>query len=202
MEALLPKLLGEYGCQHTWKLHPFKGRGKISKTIKTKANPQSRDLLSNLPSLLSAYAKNPGIDAVVVVLDTDKDNCTELLSDIKTLVNTVNATNKTLIRLAIEEMEAWYFGDRAALLKAWPKAKINVLNQYKQDSVCGTWERLADAIYKDGSAALIRKKKAGEINPGELKCKWAEQIGPLLNPDNNISPSFIKFRDGVRKIVA
>lgn len=202
MEALIPKLLGESGNPHTWKIHAFKGRGSVPKTIKPNTPVSSRDLLSNLPYILAGYGKTAGIDAVVVVLDTDDDQCTKLLSDIKNMANAVNAPANTLIRLAIEEMEAWYFGDQNALLLAWPQAKKDVLNRYKQDSICGTWEKLADAIYKGGSTKLQREKAAGKVNPGKLKYQWAEEIGPFMDPDNNISPSFIKFREGIRRLIA
>ena len=55
-------------------------------------------------------------------------------------------------------MEAWYSGDRQALLDAYPSAKQSVLKSYTQDSACDTWERLADALYPGGAAAI---KKAG-----------------------------------------
>jgi hypothetical protein len=38
--------------------------------------------------------------------------------------------------------------------------------------------------------------------PGQVKCEWAEKIGPLLDPDRNVSPSFGKLRDGLRRLVA
>ena len=66
-------------------------------------------------------------------------------------------------------------------------------------SVCGTWELLADAIHPGGVAAI---QKAGWPLPGEIKHGWAESIGPLMNIELNQSPSFRKFRDGLRRIVA
>ena len=104
-----------------------------------------------------------------------------------------------MFRLAIEEMEAWYFGDETALLKAYPKAKKDIINRYEQDSVCATWEVLADAVYPGGSAAV---KKAGWPLPGQIKHEWAEKIGPLLSPDRNVSPSFGKLRDGLRQLIS
>ncbi len=105
---------------------------------------------------------------------------------------------KTLFRLAIEEMEAWYLGDREALLAAYPRAKAEVLRRYQQDSICGTWELLADAIHPGGSTAI---KKAGWPLPGQVKAEWAEKIGPLLEPQRNESPSFIKFCEGLHRLV-
>jgi hypothetical protein len=37
--------------------------------------------------------------------------------------------------------------------------------------------------------------------PGQIKCEWAEKIGPLLEPERNVSPSFGKLRDGLRRLV-
>ncbi|HQO28543.1 MAG TPA: hypothetical protein PKY22_03320, partial [Accumulibacter sp.] len=105
---------------------------------------------------------------------------------------------QTLFRLAIEEVEAWYLGDRQAVLSAYPRAKTAVLDSYIQDSGCGTWEKLADALYPGGSAAF---RKAGGRSPGQVKYEWAEKIGPLLEPERNLSPSFGKLRDGLRRLI-
>lgn len=96
-------------------------------------------------------------------------------------------------------MEAWYLGDRQALLAAYPRAKMDVLNRYQQDTVCGTWELLADATHPGGSAAI---RKAGWPLPGQLKHEWAEKIRPYMRIDDNQSPSFCKLRDGLRHFVA
>jgi hypothetical protein len=149
--------------------------------------------------LLRGYGKTPGIDAVVVVLDVDKHDCKVLLKELQALAHACVPSPNTLFRLAIEEIEAWYLGDRVALLGAYPRAKQEVLNGYVQDSACGTWELLADAVYPGGAAAL---KKAGWPLPGQVKHEWAEKIGPLMTVDQNTSPSFVKFRTGLRHLTA
>lgn len=196
--AVLPKLLGEYGTPHTWTMHAYKGIGRISKNLKGSADPSKRILLDQLPRLLQGYGRTPGIDAVVVVLDTDKRDCVDFLAELKSLAAGCNPAPNTLFRLAIEEVEAWYLGDRQALESAYPRAKLDVLNRYVQDSACDTWELLADAVYPGGSMAI---KKAGWPLPGQVKHEWAETIGPLLDPDRNLSPSFAKLRDGLRRLV-
>jgi len=90
-------------------------------------------------------------------------------------------------------------GDRAAILKAYPKARLIKLNQYQQDSVCGTWERLADAIHPEGAKSLTRE---GYPLIGERKCEWAQRIAAHMVPDSNLSPSFAKFRDGLRRLAS
>jgi hypothetical protein len=96
-------------------------------------------------------------------------------------------------------MEAWYFGDKAALNAAFPRAKREIIADYEQDSAIGTWERLADAVHPGGVAAI---KKKGWPLAGQIKHEWAEKIGPLMTLDRNESPSFIKFRDGLRRLAA
>jgi hypothetical protein len=199
LEAVLPKLLGEQGEPNTWRVHSYKGIGRIPRNLDAGGDPAKRILLDQLPKLLRGYGRTPGIDAVVVILDSDQRDCADFLTELTTLATACNPPPNTLFRIAIEEMEAWYFGDRQALAKAYPKAKIDILNRYKQDSVCGTWELLADAIYPGGSAAI---KKTGWPLPGQVKHEWAERIGPLLDLDRNVSPSFGKLRDGLRHLVA
>jgi predicted ATPase len=77
-------------------------------------------------------------------------------------------------------------------------AKREVLDHYAQDSACGTWELLADAVYAGGSAAI---RKAGWPLPGQIKHDWAEKITPFMDINKNTSPSFSKFRDGLLRLV-
>jgi len=155
LKKLLPKIIGPDGDPHTWQLHPYKGVGHLPKNLAAGA-PMSTLLLNKLPALLRGTAKTSGIDAIVVVVDVDSKNCRNFLAELKTVAQ-INSPNLiVMFRLAIEEIEAWYFGDRAAVLTAYPKAKIKELDKYSQDSICGTWECLADAVHKGGSAALRR----------------------------------------------
>ena len=154
LAQLLPQILGEQGAPHTWRLKAYKGIGRIPHGLTPKADPAKRILLDQLPKILRGYGKSPGYDAVVVVLDSDRRDCKALLQELKSVADKCEPAPNTLFRLAIEEMEAWYFGDRAALLKAFPRAKRDVLDRYVQDSVCGTWELMADAVHAGGAAAI------------------------------------------------
>jgi hypothetical protein len=199
LNVLLPMFWGQEGEMHTWRIHAYRGIGRIPSGLVTKGDPAKRILLDQLPRLLRGYSNTPGIDAVVVVLDTDNRDCAEFLTELQTLVDACRAAPNTIIRLAVEEIEAWYFGDEQALLKAYPKAKRDVLGRYVQDSVCGTWEALADAVRPGGSAGI---RKAGWPLPGQVKHEWAEKIGPLMDPERNVSPSFKKLRAGLVRLVA
>lgn len=199
VETLLPALIGLYGEAHTWRVHAYKGIGRLPPNLAAGGDPAKRALLNQLPRLLAGYGKTPGIDAVVVLVDSDERNCKVFLGELKALLTTCDPAPNTLFRLAIEEMEAWYLGDRQAILSAYPKAKMAVLDGYEQDSICGTWERLADAVYPGGSVAI---RKAGWPLPGQVKHEWAEAIARYMNVQENQSPSFAKFRDGIMRLIA
>jgi hypothetical protein len=199
VDALLPALLGPYGEPHSWRVLAYRGIGRLPAGLTTTADPAKRALLDQLPRLLAGYGRTPHVDAVVVLVDSDQRNCKTFLAELQALLAKCKPAPRALFRLAIEEMEAWLLGDRPALLAAYPRAKKEVLARYKQDSICGTWELLADAVHAGGVAAV---QKAGWPLPGQLKHEWARQIGPHMNVESNQSPSFGKFRDGVRRLVA
>nr|WP_316652858.1 DUF4276 family protein [uncultured Gellertiella sp.] len=199
LEKLVPAILGPHGAPHSWRIHPFRGVGHLPKKMNPKADPAKRALLNNLPRLLTGFAKTPGVDAVLVVVDTDQRNCRDFLAELIALADRCDPRPHVMFRLAIEEMEAWFLGDRKALLGAYPRARAEVLDRYVQDSVCGTWEILADAVYPGGSVAM---KKLGFAVVGDAKHEWAEKIGPHLGIDDNKSPSFAKFVAGLRRLVA
>ena len=199
LQLLLPRLLGGLPIQPTWRTHSYKGIGRIPRGLTNRADPAKRMLLDNLPRLLGGYGRTPGVDAVVVVLDVDRRVCRDFLAELKEVAAARDPAPNTLFRLAIEEIEAWYFGDKTALLKAYPRANKKIIEHYVQDSICGTWELLADAVCPGGAASV---GKAGGRTPGQLKHEWAEKVGPFMDVGRNASPSFRKLRDGVRRLVS
>ena len=198
VDILLEKILGVNGSEHSWNLHPYKGSGHIPKDLRGVTDPAKRILLDRLPKLLRGYAKSLGDwGAVVVVVDLDDRDCMAFKRELIAVLNACSPRPKTLFRIAIEEIEAWLLGDRDAVKAAYPRAKDPVLDDYRQDSICGTWEVLADAVHAGGSAALVR---AGHPETGQTKCEWARNIAPRMDPDRNRSPSFRTFRDGLRRL--
>jgi hypothetical protein len=201
LEPLLTKMLGPYKQPHTWRIHKHRGLGRLPDNPATKPNPKDPTLLHNLPSKLRAYSKSlKDTEAVVVLLDLDdRPDCKVFKQSLKALLIDCNPDMKSLIRIAIEELEAWYFGDQAALEGAYPNANRAVLAGYVQDSQCGTWEKLADAVYPGGHSAL---KRQGEMQCLIQKRVWARDIAPEMDIENNSSPSFQQFRDGLRNLVS
>ena len=198
LETIMEKILGQNYTEHSWRIHPYKGIGRIPKNAHGLPNPANRLLLDNLPRLLRGYGRSlSGSSAVVVVVDLDDKDCIKFKQDLLDVLNACNPRPKSLFRIAIEESEAWLLGDRVAVKSAYPNARDAVLNGYGQDSICGTWEVLADAVHPGGSHQL---KKLGYPAAGMAKCDWARNIAPRMDVDGNQSKSFQVFRDGVRNL--
>ena len=198
LRHILKKILGENGETHSWKIHRYKGIGHLPKNLHQAPNPARRLLLDHLPSTLQAFGNSlDDSSAVVVVVDSDDRDCIKFKQDLLNVLNACNPRPNTLFRIAIEEGEAWLLGDRAAVKSAYPNATDEVLNRYVQDSICGTWEVLADAIHPSGASQL---KALGYPIAGIAKCDWARNIAPHMDLDKNKSKSFQVFRDGVRKL--
>lgn len=124
------------------------------------------------------------------------DKCLKMLrQELFTILNACNPKPETRFCIAIEEGEAWLLGDILAIKEAYPNARDNVLRSYENDSICGTWELLADAVFSGGANGL--KNKGGQT-VGREKSVWAEKITPHMNVDTNASPSFQYFREEIR----
>ena len=198
LEIILEKILGRNHSEHSWRIHPYKGIGQLRRGLNPKSDPRRRILLDRLPGILRGYGRSlEDHSAVVVVVDLDDRDCMEFKQELLAVLDDCDPRPRTLFRIAIEESEAWLLGDRVAVQKAYPEAKVPVLNAYEQDSICGTWERLADAVHPGGS---MRLKKAGRPEAGKAKCEWAGRIAPHMDPDRNRSKSFQVFRDGIRSL--
>lgn len=195
LDILVPRIIGS---DHTFKVILYKGIGHIPKGLTAKSEPGKRILLDQLPRLLhgygNAFAGYPSDyrAAVILVCDLD-DKCLKAFrQELDSILNACDPRPTTRFCIAIEEGEAWFLGDIPAIKAAYPKTKDAVLSEYRNDSICGTWEVLADAVYNGGASALAAK---GWIAVGEQKSKWATTITPHMDVMNNSSPSFVRFRD-------
>ncbi|MEW6138004.1 MAG: hypothetical protein AB1733_07205 [Thermodesulfobacteriota bacterium] len=197
LEVLVPKIIGQ---QDTFRIHPYKGIGRIPKNMRDAEDASKRILLENLPKLLKGYGRTfDGYPenfaaAVIVVCDLDDKCLKRLRQELFEILNTCNPRPLTRFCIAIEEGEAWLLGDMNAVRTAYPAAKHAILNTYTNDSVCGTWEKLADAVYPGGVQALLNK---GWQEIGAEKSRWAENITPHMDITRDASPSFCHFRDKI-----
>ena len=199
LDVVLTKILGENKKTHSWRLHSYKGVGRIPKNLRSIPDRKRRLLLDHLPSLLRGYGRSlrPDRACVIVVVDLDNRNCGAFKQDLLRVLHTCHPRPATLFRIAVEECEAWLLGDAVAVRTAYPNVKDSVLNGYRQDSICGTWEVLADAVHPGGSTHL---RSAGYRSAGRAKCEWARKIAPHMDVNRNQSRSFQVFRDGVRRL--
>ena len=193
LNLLLPKILPE-DRGDTFKVISYKGIGSIPKGLKTSQNASKRALLNQLPRLLQGYGKtfksNRSQFVVIVVCDLDNKDFRSFLNELNAVVDCCTEAPQVSFCLAIEEGEAWLLGDIPAIISAYPNAKKSVLNSYVNDSICGTWEKLADAVYKGGANKL---NKLGRQEIGIQKSIWALSITPHMDVSKNKSPSFNHF---------
>lgn len=203
LEILIPKIISTE--QHTFEIHYYKGLGHIPTGLTSASEANKRILLDQLPRLVKGYGKTfskypPECPAVLIVICDLDDRCLSTFRrELLDIVDKYNPPPKTQFCIAIEEGEAWYLGDLAAVKAAYPKANQEVLKLYTNDSICGTWEKLADAVYSGGSTKL---SKLGWQKVGEEKSNWANNIAPHMEVDNNLSPSFCYFRDKLRDLTS
>jgi len=174
LQALLPKLVGNLAFEI------FRYNGKL-------------DLLDKLPARLRGYARwLPPSWRIVVIVDRDDDECDVLKATLEAIAREAGLVTRTasqgkrwtvVNRLAIEELEAWYFGDWDAVRKAYPKVPAGVARQagYRDpDAVAGgTWE-----------AFLRVLQRVGYFPGGLRKIEAAATIGPYMVPARNRSRSF------------
>ena len=199
LDILVPKIIGD---RHTFVIHSYKGIGRIPKNMRDADDASKRILLENLPKLLKGYGRTfAGYHdyqaAVILVCDLD-DKCLKAFRrELFGILNGCNPQPEARFCIAIEEGEAWFLGDLNAVRKAFPRAKDAILNSYVNDSICGTWETLANAVWQGGAKKLLA---SGWQAVGTEKSTWAERIAPHMDVDNNNSPSFLYFRDKMRDL--
>ncbi|CAJ2376082.1 MAG: DUF4276 family protein [Gammaproteobacteria bacterium] len=159
-----------------------------------------QNLLRKLESRLRGYAHwLPADHRLIVLVDCDADDCRKLIqkaekvagdANLRTYTDSKNAGNKGgawqfSVRIAIEELEAWYFGDWQAVCTAYPRAPKNLPRKApyrKPDEIKNTWEAFERVL-----------KKRGYFSTGLRKVEAAKKIGAHVDPDRNRSPSFKKF---------
>ena len=98
-------------------------------------------------------------------------------------------------RIAVEELEAWFFGDWTAVQAAYPRVSASQVSKQgfrDPDAVLGgTWEALERVL-----------KKAGYFKTGLRKMECAKQVAQHMEPARNASRSFQAFAGAVASAVA
>lgn len=187
LENLAPRLLGE---GTTFRFHVFQGKS---------------DLLAKLPARLRGYrAWLPADWRIVVLVDADSADCRVLkarLDDAAQAAGLITPATvrpgqrvQVLNRIAIEELEAWFFGDVAALRQVCPRISSNLHHQarYRDPDAIpgGTWETL--------ERLLVR---LGYLKGGLPKISFARDVSQHMDPDQNRSHSFQVFVSGINRLL-
>ena len=182
--AFLERWFPRFLPQHVLTVISHRGKGRLPRGPDARPQPRREGLLDQLPAKLRAYGRvlDPATDRVLVFLDLDDDDCLDLKQRMLFALEACDPKPVVLFRIAIEEMEAFYLGDSAAIRRAFPQAKLRRMKSYVQDSVCGTWE-----LFKEVIDTVV-----------EDKPEWAEKMGAHLGTqwsgrDSNRSPSFRQF---------
>lgn len=200
LEILVPKIVGK---AHSFTVHAYKGIGRIPRNMKGAKEARNQMLLNNLPKLLNGYGNTfAGYSkeysaSLFIVCDLDNRCLKEFRTQLLEVLSSCHRSPETRFCVAIEEGEAWLLGDRKAVKAGYPKAKDAILDSYINDSICGTWEKLADAVVPGGAASL---SVGGWHEIGREKSTWAERIAPHMDVEANDSPSFCYFRDKMREL--
>jgi len=187
LQNLLPKILGSVA---TFDIHPYQGKP---------------DLLKKLPNRLDGYSHwLPEDWRIVVLADADDDDCLELKAQLEQIAQNAGLATKSatppgqqfqvLNRLAIEELEAWFFGDVEALRAAYPRVRPTLGKRAKYrnpDAITGgTWEALERLL-----------QRLNYFRQGLPKITVARQVSKHMDPASNRSRSFQIFREGLLAII-
>lgn len=161
------------------------------------------DLLLRLPARLRGYAAwLPDNYRIVVVVDRDDDDCHDLKQQLEKITKNAGLRSRSnaegqpyqvVNRLAIEELEAWYFGDWNAVQTAFSKVPATIPNQAKYrdpDAISGgTWEAFERIL-----------QRAGYFQTGLRKIEAARAVAEHWQPEKNRSRSFRVFRDFLQEV--
>jgi len=181
IRALLPRFLG---VDVTFDVYPHGGK---------------EDLLAKLPARLRGYAAwLPPNWRIIVLVDRDDDDCRELKKRLEGIAKVAGMVSRSanldehsvVTRLAIEELEAWFFGDWSAVREVFPKVNATVpsKSRYRDpDAIAGgTWQALQQIL-----------QAAGYMEGGLRKIETARVVAERMDPAQNTSRSFQAFWSAV-----
>ena len=191
MEAFLKPWLPGFlpdGC--TFGIYPYPGKAA---------------LLRKIGNRLSGYAAwMPAGYRIAVVVDRDEDDCEALKSTLERTCESAGLRSRqaaggpgwqVVTRIAVEELEAWYFGDWPAVRAAYPRVSANIPRRaaYRHPDAIrgGTWEAFERVL-----------QNHGYFRQGLAKVQAAGDIGRHIDPARNRSRSFAVFRDAVAEAAA
>lgn len=190
LHALLPRVMP---AERSFEVHPFQGKN---------------DLMAKLEARLRAYAKwLPDDWRVLVIVDRDDEDCKALKERMEAISARAGLLSRTQAaaagmggwqlanRIAVEELEAWYFGDWSAVRTAYPRVPAGVPKSRAlrdSDAIAGgTWEAFGRVM-----------QRHGYFKAGLAKIEAARTIGRFIEPGRSRSPSFLAFHSALAESLA
>jgi len=141
------------------------------------------DLRKSIPRKLKAWHE-PGV-RFVVIIDNDNRNCEELKTELLASCAT-SGRDDTLVRIACQELEAWYLGDPEALGAAFGDSELP--------------DRLRKARFRHPDALPRPSDELARLVPAFQKVSGARAVAVHIDRTRNRSVSFKIFATSIDQI--
>ena len=162
-------------------------------------------LLRNIHGRLRGYRRwRPPNTRIVIVVDRDSEDCHQLKNRLENAASKAGLLTRTqagddswqvVNRIAIEELEAWYFGDWEAVRCAFPRVPENIPRKapYRDPDAIrgGTWEAFERVL-----------QRGGYFKTGLGKAEAARAIAGYMKPARNTSHSFAIFFHAISEVTS
>lgn len=144
-----------------------------------------QDLEKSIPRKLRAW-REPGV-RFAIIRDKDAEDCVELK---KRLVGLCSDSGRpeALVRIACQELEAWYLGEPEALAEAFENESLRALG--------------GKARFRDPDSVVQPARALGEVLPEFQKVSGARLLSMRLSRDRNRSRSFQTLLKGIEREAA
>lgn len=169
LSKLLPKLFPEWREEAEWKCLVHEGKSDLDRSI---------------PRKLRGY-RTPGT-RFVIIRDNDSAECTSVKQHLRKLCEDAQRPD-TLIRIACQQMEAWFLGDLSAVSTAYGNPAIAA----QKDK----------AKYRDPDRLSNAPDELSRLTGVRGKIDRARQIAEKMEIAENRSYSFHVFVTGLRNWV-
>lgn len=142
-----------------------------------------QDLEKSIPRKLRAW-REPGV-RFVVLRDNDGGDCKALKQRLVDLCAEAGRSD-TLVRIACQELEAWYLGEPEALAEAFGDDSLRALGNKAQ--------------FRDPDSILSPSRALNQLVPAFQKISGARKMGEHLSMERNTSQSFRRLVIGLKEL--
>ena len=168
LDGLLPRIFPGWQPGVEFRCIPHEGKSHLEKS---------------LPKKLKAWPFKQ--DRFVVVRDNDGADCKQIKQRLQAICDAA-ARPTTLIRIACQELEAWYLGDLSAICKAFGVSADTQPNRKR---------------YRNPDRLSQPSKEVKQLAPSFQKIAGARSMAAQLDLQQSGSESFNQFVKGVRRTV-